>query len=259
MSTKIENTERLLKSIGIEYSATCIAAWAYSNNITEEELEKLNILFRQISSYKHDCLTKMFLRLSRIPQKDRKTFENFDCSKLSSEAQKQIKALKTLSFIETKRNLIMIGSTGTGKTHLAQAIGNLCCDSDIRAYYIKMEELKEKFAVAISDKREGKVINNLSKYSCFIIDEVGYCKFNTLETRMFFQLIDRLNEKPHGNIILTSNKDLSTWGDLFEDEDALECILDRICDRSINLEFSGHSHRGLDKVNYSLDFQPINF
>ena len=88
-------------------------------------------------------------KLSRIPQKSPSTFDNFDMDRLCTEARRQVNSLKALPFINAKRNVIMIGPTGTGKTHLAMAIGNQCCDNNMKAYFIKMGELKEKFHAAI--------------------------------------------------------------------------------------------------------------
>lgn len=196
-------------------------------------------------------------RLSRIPQKAPSTFDNFDMDRLCNEARRQINSLKTLSFISAKRNVIMIGPTGTGKTHLAMAIGNQCCDNNMKAYFIKMGELKEKFHNAILAERQGKYLSGLSKYSCLIIDEIGYCHFDKAETLMFFQLIDRINLKETGSIILTSNRDTSSWQDLFEEDDALECTMDRLCDTAICLTFSGCSYRGKGRERINLDFQKL--
>ena len=90
-----------------------------------------------------------------------------------------------------------------------------------------------------------------------IIDEIGYCHFDKAETLMFFQLIDRINLKESGSIVLTSNKDTSTWQELFEEDDTLECTMDRLCDTAICLTFSGCSYRGKGRERINLDFQKL--
>ena len=117
-----------------------------------------------------------------------------------------------------------------------------------------MDELKDKFHDAIIGEKTGKLLNGLSKYSCLIIDEVGYCKFNRQETLLFFQLIDRVSIKETGSIVLTSNKDLSQWPELFDEDDALECTIDRLWDKAICMTFSGQSHRGSDREQIELNF-----
>lgn len=74
----------------------------------------------------------------------------------------------------------MIGPTGTGKIHLALAIGNECCNNKMKAYFIKMDE--HKFHDAIVREMTRKLLNWSPKYSCLIVDEVGYCKLNRQET-----------------------------------------------------------------------------
>lgn len=84
-----------------------------------------------------------------------------------------------------------------------------------------------------------------------IKDEVEYCKFSNEETRMFFQLIDRISPKETRIIELTSNKDLYQWSGLFEEEDAPECTIDKLWDRSICLSFSGMIYEALKKSSMS--------
>ena len=105
--------------------------------------------------------------------------------------------------------------------------------------------------------RSSSRLNGLSKYYCLIIDEVGYCKFNREETLLFFQLIDRISLKETGSIVLTSNKDLSQWNGLFDEDDALECAIDRLWDKAICLTFSGSSHRGNDREKVELNFMKL--
>lgn len=85
--------------------------------------------------------------------------------------------MKALLFINTKRNVILIVSTGTDKTNLAMAIENQYCDNNMKASLIKRGELKERLHAAILAERQGKYMNGLPKYSCLSIDEINYCHF----------------------------------------------------------------------------------
>lgn len=242
------------KELKVDAAPSELASWAMQNAVNEEELKKLEALNNFLLEKKRNNIVETLRKMSRLPQKAPKLFSNFELRDLGREAQKKIEALKTLSFIEAKKNVIMIGPTGTGKTHLAQAIGNECCAKAMKAYFIKMSELQEKFHNAIVQQTTGKLLNALSKYSCFIIDEAGYGQFNTEETRLFFQLIDRIDSKQIGSIIVTSNKELSDWEPLFSDLDALECTLDRIWNNAICITFSGRSYRGKDNEQLTFDF-----
>ena len=92
------------------------------------------------------------------------------------------------------------------------AYGYECCQHKLKTYFVKMSELNDMFTQARVYGRTGRVISNLVKPSCLIIDEVGHCVFDKENTRMFFDLIDRRynNEGPY-TMIFTSNKQPSQW------------------------------------------------
>lgn len=255
--TFLEQFAQMSAELKLPFSADDMKSYMIDRSTQLEELDSIHGFLDAMVKKKRATAIATLKKLSRIPQKSPSTFGNFDMERLCSEARRQINSLKALPFISAKRNVIMIGPTGTGKTHLAMAIGNQCCENNMKAYFIRMDELKEKFHAAILAERQGKYLNGLSKYSCLIIDEIGYCHFDKAETLMFFQLIDRINLKESGSIVLTSNKDTSTWQDLFEEDDALECSMDRICDTAICLTFSGCSYRGKGRERINLDFQKL--
>ena len=91
----------------------------------------------------------------------------------------------------------------------------------------------------------------------FTKGKVGYCKFNREETLLFFQLVDRVSLKETGSIVLTSNKDLSQWVGLFDEDDALECTIDRLWNKAICMTFSGISHRGTNREQVELNFMKL--
>ena len=249
--------ERHAAELRLPFSGEDALAWIGTSDASPDELENLDSFLYAMVMKKNETAINTLKKLSRIPQKAPLTFENFNMDLLNDKARRQIHSLKNLSFISSKRNVIMIGPTGTGKTHLAMAIGNECCSNKLKAYFIKMDELKEKFHDALIREGTGRLLNGLSKYSCLIIDEVGYCKFNREETLLFFQLIDRISLKETGSIVLTSNKDLSQWNGLFDEDDALECAIDRLWDKAICLTFSGSSHRGNDREKVELNFMKL--
>ena len=98
-----------------------------------------------------------------------------------------------------------------------------------------------------------RVITNLVKPSCLIIDEVGHCVFDKENTRMFFDLIDRrYNKEGPYTMIFTSNKQPSQWKQNFSEDDSLLCALDRIFDDALIFNLRGNSYRGKECESYSL-------
>ena len=238
----------------LAFNENDIAAWAMKESVDESTLSCILSFTRAIADRCDERAVEAITRLSRIPQKNPRLFSNFDTSRLPDDSKRIVKTLETLSFISASKNIIMIGPTGTGKTHLAQAIGNECCARRMKTYFIKMQELKEKFHNASSSATAGRLLSSFQKYQCLIVDEVGYCKMDEAETRLFFQMVDRLSMREKGSIILTSNRDIADWAEFFSDMDALECALDRLCNNAMCISFSGESYRGKGRVNVSLDF-----
>ncbi len=156
-----------------------------------------------------------------------------------------MRSLPSLSALHAHKNIAFIGPTGTGKTHLAMAFGHECCRQKLKTYFIKMSELNDMFSTARRFGNEGKVIGNLVKPSCLIVDEVGRCVFDAENTRLFFDLVDRrYNKEGSFNMVFTSNTMPGTWRDKFNEDDSLLCALDRIFDDAMLFKLSGQSHRG---------------
>lgn len=243
-----------LAHLHMDFSASEIGAWVLGRKADDASLSSILSFVDAIAKKSDMKAQEMMTRLSRLPQKNPKLFSSFDTSRLPDESRKAVSTIRTLSFIQASRNIIMVGPTGTGKTHLAEAIGNECCSRRIRTYFIKMQELKDRFRSSIISGSSGRLLSGFLKYQCIIIDEVGYCTLDKDETRLFFQMVDRLSTRASGSIILTSNRDVSGWSEFFSDMDALECALDRLCDNAICISFSGESYRGMGRTSLSLDF-----
>ena len=115
-----------------------------------------------------------------------------------------------------------------------------------------MSELRDRFTSARRNGKEASVLNGLVRPSCLIIDEVGHCEFDKENTRLFFDMIDRrYNKDGSYNIVFTSNKNPSQWREIFNEDDALLCALDRIFDDATVFTIRGQSYRGrkLEKIS----------
>ncbi len=245
-----DNIEQELKTLKIDFTSEEIAQWATDNNITEQSLIAIFSLTKAMHCKKDNTIVETLLKFSKIPRKAPKTFDNFDLARYEEDNRLVINSFKTLSFLKVKRNLIFIGDTGTGKTHLAQAIGHECCLNGIKTYYIKFQELNDKITEALKFGRTKRLLDGLLKPSCLIIDEIGFTKFNETNTNLFFQLIDRRSEKEEGNIIVTSNYNPSLWREFFTGDAALGNAIDRLLNVSSCIKFEGQSYRGADRELY---------
>ena len=115
-----------------------------------------------------------------------KTFKDFDFSYQPSIKREQIADLMTLRFIETKTNIVFVGTSGVGKTHLATAIGIEAASQRISTYFINFAKLMEKFKQAAKENRVEQVVKHYLKYTVLIIDEIGYLPVDKAAAYGFF-------------------------------------------------------------------------
>lgn len=239
---EVEQCSRILK---LDFSSVELANLAEEYEFTDESNEAIRHVFEYMKQKKIETTIHTILKMSRLPLKDPKTFDNFDFSVIKGKDADRLKNLSSLSAIYAHKNLAFIGPAGTGKTHLAQAFGYECCQRGIKTYFIKMTELRDKFTAARRAGKEASVLNGLVRPSCLIIDEVGHCEFDKENTRLFFDMIDRrYNKEGNFNIVFTSNKSPSLWRSNFNEDDALLCSLDRIFDDATVFNIKGESFRG---------------
>ena len=238
----VEKSSQILK---LDFSSIEFAKMAEEQELTEAQIQVVGMVFEHLQRKKIETTIHTLLKMSRLPLKDPKTFDNFDFSVKKGRDANRLKTRPSLSAIYAHRNLAFIGPAGTGKTHLAQAFGYECCQRGIKTYFIKMSELRDKFTAARRTGKEASILNGLVRPSCPIIDEVGHCEFNKENTRLFVDLIDRrYNKEGNFNIVFTSNKYPSHWRSNFNEDDALLCALDRIFDDATVFNIKGESFRG---------------
>ena len=170
-----------------------------------------------------------------------KTLDDFDFSYQPSINKAQILDLLTLRFIENNQNILFIGSSGVGKTHLATSIGMECASKRYSTYFIHFNKLMEKFKQAAGDGHVERVVKHYSKYKILIIDEIGYLPIDKDSANGFFQLVAARYEKRP--IILTTNQPLSNWGEVFGDSILANAIIDRLVHHSQIIKITGQSYR----------------
>ena len=201
------------------------------------DLTKAEIDFRD------DRARKINVTVSSFPYL--KTIKDFDFSYQPTINKQQIMDLSTLRFMEMKSNIIFMGSPGTGKTHLATAIGIEAASQRISTYFINFAELMEKFKKAAKENRVESVVKHYLKYSLLIIDEIGYLPIDKDSSYGFFQLIAARYEKR--STILTTNRPFSKWGELFGDSVIANAIIDRLVHHCELVKITGMSYRIKDK------------
>jgi len=199
----------------------------------------LNELVRAEIDYRDERARKINITVSSFPYI--KTINDFDFSYQPTVNKQKILDLSTLRFMEEKTNIIFMGSPGTGKTHLATALGIEAAGQRISTYFINFAQLMEKLKNAAKENRVEQVVKHYLKYSLLIIDEIGYLPVDKDASYGFFQLIAARYE--NRSTILTTNQPFSKWGDVFGDVVIANAIIDRLVHHCEVIKINGMSYR----------------
>lgn len=200
-------------------------------------------------SFRDERAKRINITVSSFPY--HKTLSDFDFTYQPAINKNKIMDLATLRFMDEKANIVFMGSPGTGKTHLATAIGIEAASQRISTYFINFAELMEKFKQASKENRVEKIIKHYLKYSLLIIDEIGYLPVDRDSSYGFFQLIVARYEKR--STILTTNQPFSKWGELFGDPVIANAIIDRLVHHCEIIKINGLSYRIKDKNIFEED------
>jgi DNA replication protein DnaC len=197
------------------------------------------LIAEQASTTRNRRLTAR-LRYARFPF--RKTIDEFDFEFQPSIDRKLVNDLATLRFMETGRPVLFLGQPGCGKTHLAIAIAILAVESGVRGYFTNAEDMVGNIGQAI---REGNLTSKLKTYtapSILVIDDVGLLPMERSAASAFYQVVNQRYEKQHSTIV-TTNRSLPDWGEIFGDAVVASAILDRLMHNAVVFNIKGPSWR----------------
>jgi DNA replication protein DnaC len=170
-----------------------------------------------------------------------KTFEGYCFDEIRLPAELSVADLKEAIFINEKKNLILYGNVGTGKTHLATAIGVEACNQGRIVRFFRTAALVNLLNDARRRGELGQLLKKLSTAELLICDEWGYVPLDRDGSKLLFQVISECYEQR--SVIITTNLEFSKWVNIFYDEQMTAALIDRLVHHSHLLLFDGQSYR----------------
>lgn len=180
-------------------------------------------------------------RLRKAAFPVRKTLESFDFSLLPGLNKNRVMTLAQGEFVKRHENILLLGNSGTGKSHLATALGLQMVQCGYRVKFTTAAMLVEELLVAKEEHRLIPFEKQWLKYDVLICDELGYVPFSRTGAELLFQFFSSRYER--GSTIVTSNLEFSDWIQVFGDEKMTAALLDRLTHRAHILLMNGESYR----------------
>ena len=202
-------------------------------------LEAIATLLAEELTLREGRRIKAALQMARLTPV--KTLAGFDFSFQPSLDRNRILALAGLAFVDRHEVVHLIGQSGTGKSHLAIALGVEAVRAGRSVYFAPLADLIDSLARADREGRLRERIRYLCRAQLLIIDEIGYLSLGAGAGNLFFQLVNARYEK--GAMILTSNRGFAEWGEVFGDPVVATALLDRLLHHAIVVQIEGASYR----------------
>jgi len=170
-----------------------------------------------------------------------KPMETFDFDAAPRLDIRLMKELANCDYIKKSRNIIFVGKSGAGKTHLSTALGMEACTQGIRSRFVTGCGLANELIEARDEKQLGRAVKRYASYGLLIIDEQGYMRFSKEGAQLIFQILAERHERK--SVIITTNKGFGDWTEIFGDPSMTAALLDRVTHKAHIINCDWDSYR----------------
>lgn len=230
-----------VKLSGVLHSIDLRLREAVDDNLSHEEF-----LYRLLQDEVERREAKQLdIRLRRASFDGDKTLEDFDFRFNPKVPKTQVVDLGTCGFMLKQENVLLVGPTGVGKSHIAQAIGHRACRLGHDVIYLPAHKMLTQLRAARADGSYDKRLARLSSVDLLIVDDLGLYALRADEPADLYELI-RLRYE-HGSLVITSNRDVAEWYSLFGEELLASAAMDRLLHHARIIVMDGSSYRNPPK------------
>lgn len=196
-------------------------------------------LFELVLRQRETNRTKTLIKKAGFPSP--RTLEGFDYNPVTFPTVNTKDYILSLDFIAAKENLLMLGAVGTGKTHMATALGIKACLAGKKVSFYRTANLTNELLERHERGQLNRFLKSLVQKDLLILDEVGYVPASKKASELLFSLVS--NSYENQSIIITSNLELGRWNEVFGDDRLTNALIDRLIHHSHILAFAGESFR----------------
>ena len=221
MARELETTLRQARDSGIGYDDLFL------------DLTRLEIESRAANRLKRR------IREARFPLL--KPLETFDLAAVPKLDIRLLRELISSEYIKEHRNVIFLGNSGTGKTHMATALGLEACKNNYRTRFVTCYGLVNELIEAREERDLQRLLRRYSRYELLILDELGYIPFSKEGAELLFQVLAERYEK--GSVMITTNLGFADWTQVFGDQAMTAALLDRLTHKARIVNCSWQSYR----------------
>jgi DNA replication protein DnaC len=206
-------------------------------------LEVLDRLVGEQAARRRERSIKRRIDAARFAE--HKTLETFDWSFNKTIRRDQYEQLATAEFVRRRANVVLVGQSGVGKSHLMQAVGLSACSVGYRVLYTTSAELLLRLTAALADKSLTETLRYYAKWDLLLIDEFGFDRIEREEcpqaAHLLYKVVDSRHQKR--STILITNVDFDAWAAYLGDAPLAMAMLDRLVDAAIVIKIKGPSYR----------------